>query len=96
MPPAGVPPAMGLPETGVPPHPLAPAAKALKDMLGLLFLVALVFNILAAIWIYTDIRKRGEGRPFHRHGADSGRPRGTHLCGRAHRRQEDLTRMQPG
>jgi len=61
MPPAGVPPAMGLPETGVPPHPLAPAAKALKDMLGLLFLVALVFNILAAIWIYTDIRKRGEG-----------------------------------
>ena len=26
-----------------------------------MFLVALVFNILAAIWIYTDIRKRGEG-----------------------------------
>ena len=59
--PVGVPPAMGVPETGVPPHPLAPAAKAVHDMLGLLFLVALVFNILAAIWIYTDIRKRGEG-----------------------------------
>jgi hypothetical protein len=60
-PPMGGPPAMGVPESGVPPHPLAPAAKALKDMLGLVFLAALVFNILAAIWIYTDIRKRGEG-----------------------------------
>jgi ABC-type maltose transport system permease subunit len=24
-------------------------------------LVAFVFNILVAVWIYTDIRKRGEG-----------------------------------
>ena len=29
--------------------------------MGLIFLGALLFNILAAIWIYTDIRKRGEG-----------------------------------
>jgi hypothetical protein len=60
-PPMGGPPAIGVPEPGSPPHPPASAAKALHDMLGLLFLVALVFNILAAIWIYTDIRKRGEG-----------------------------------
>jgi hypothetical protein len=40
------------------------AAKHLQDMAGLLklcFLVAMVFNILLATWIYTDIRKRGEG-----------------------------------
>ncbi len=29
--------------------------------MGLFFLVACISNILIAIWIYTDIRKRGEG-----------------------------------
>lgn len=41
-----------------------PAAKHLKgisDALGLLFLIGIICNILMAIWIYTDIRKRGDG-----------------------------------
>jgi preprotein translocase subunit SecY len=53
--PAGIPGAEGL---------RAGAAKHLQDIAGLLklcFMVAIVFNILLAIWIYTDIRKRGEG-----------------------------------
>jgi hypothetical protein len=37
------------------------AGKAIADMLGLCFLVACIFNILIAIWISTDIRRRGEG-----------------------------------
>ena len=52
---------MGIPEPGVPPGIPAKGGKALQDLVGLFFMVALVFNILAAIWIYTDIRKRGEG-----------------------------------
>ena len=53
--------AMGVPEPGaLPVHP-AQGGKAIHDLVGLIFLVALLFNILAAIWIYTDIRKRGEG-----------------------------------
>lgn len=36
-------------------------AKGLHDMLGLLFLIGIICNILLAIWIFTDIRKRGEG-----------------------------------
>ena len=35
--------------------------KGLHDLLGLLFLIGVICNILLAIWIYTDIRKRGEG-----------------------------------
>jgi hypothetical protein len=35
--------------------------KKIADMLGLILLVAFVFNVLVAIWIYNDIRKRGEG-----------------------------------
>jgi hypothetical protein len=57
----GVPPAMGAPEPGVAPLPSVKAGKALHDLLGLFLLVALLFNILAAIWIFSDIRKRGEG-----------------------------------
>jgi hypothetical protein len=60
-PPMGGPPAMGMPEPGAPPLHPAQDGKPLHDLVGLIFLVALVFNILAAIWIYTDIRKRGEG-----------------------------------
>lgn len=49
----------GLP---TPPHPQAArAAKSVKDFLGLVFLVCIVSNILLAIWIFTDIRKRNEG-----------------------------------
>jgi len=42
----------------------AAAAKHLQDLAGLAklcFLEAIIFNILLATWIYTDIRKRGEG-----------------------------------
>jgi hypothetical protein len=42
------------------PHP-AKFAKGLHDALGLLFLIGIIYNILLAIWIFTDIRKRGEG-----------------------------------
>ena len=35
--------------------------KGLQDLLGLLLLIGFICNILMAIWIYTDIRKRGEG-----------------------------------
>ena len=40
------------------------AAKHLKEIAGFLklcLLVGLIFNILLAVWIFTDIRKRGEG-----------------------------------
>jgi hypothetical protein len=61
-----MPPAGPLAPTGVPAPAGAhlAAAKACKDiagLVGLLFLIAVVFNILLAIWIFTDIRKRGEG-----------------------------------
>ena len=38
-------------------HPM----KGLQDLIGLLFVIGFICNILMAIWIYTDIRKRGEG-----------------------------------
>jgi hypothetical protein len=50
--------------TPVPPVSPHPAAKPLRDIAGLVklcLLVAFIFNILLAIWIFTDIRKRGEG-----------------------------------
>lgn len=44
------------------PHPgVARMAKSIHDLLGLFFLIAVICHILLAIWIYTDIRKRGEG-----------------------------------
>jgi hypothetical protein len=43
-------------------HPqIERAAKSIQDWLGLLFLIGMICNILLAIWIFTDIRKRGEG-----------------------------------
>jgi len=39
----------------------AKLVKSLSGMLGLLFLIGIICNILLAIWIFTDIRKRGEG-----------------------------------
>jgi hypothetical protein len=61
-----MPPPQALAAAGVPaPEGLrAAAAKHLQDIAGLVklcFLVAIVFNILVAFWIFTDIRKRGEG-----------------------------------
>jgi hypothetical protein len=61
MPPAGAPElAEGTAPSGTPAHD----AQAHKDIAGLIklcFLVAFIFNILVAIWIFTDIRKRSEG-----------------------------------
>ena len=40
------------------------AAKVIQDVGGLVklaVLVGIIFNVLLAVWIYTDIRKRGEG-----------------------------------
>jgi len=39
----------------------AKLVKSLGDTLGLLFIIGIVCNILLAVWIFTDIRKRGEG-----------------------------------
>jgi hypothetical protein len=61
MPPLGGPELAGLP-TPVGPGP--EAARHHKDLAGFLklcFLVAILFNILVAIWIFTDIRRQGQG-----------------------------------
>ena len=62
-----------MPPPGLDPmrRPLSPAgsmaperAKLLRDISGVVKLMVLggiLFNILLAVWIYTDIRKRGEG-----------------------------------
>ena len=36
-------------------------AKSIHDFIGLILFVGMICNILLAIWIFTDIRKRGEG-----------------------------------
>jgi hypothetical protein len=36
-------------------------AKGIHDFIGLLCFIGMICNILLAIWIFTDIRKRGEG-----------------------------------
>lgn len=46
---------------GMPVPALAKAQKGLHDLVGLIVLAAMICNILLAIWIFTDIRKRGEG-----------------------------------
>ena len=61
MPPPGAPVPAGVP---APAGPVAGVAQFHKDIAGLVrlcLLVSLVFNILLAVWIYMDIRKRGEG-----------------------------------
>ena len=62
-----------MPPPGLDPmrRPMSPAgsmaperAKLLQDISGVVKLMVLggiIFNILLAVWIYTDIRKRGEG-----------------------------------
>jgi hypothetical protein len=60
-------PPTGTPELAVLPAPAGPAAhnvnlhEEIAGLIRLCCLVAFVFNILIAIWIFTDIRKRGEG-----------------------------------
>ena len=39
----------------------AKLVKCICDAVGLLFLVGIICNVLLTIWIFTDIRKRGEG-----------------------------------
>lgn len=43
------------------PVPVGRPLKGIGDALGLAILVWLVSNLLMAVWIFTDIRKRGEG-----------------------------------
>ena len=40
---------------------MAKALHHLSGLVSLMFLVCAVCNILATAWVYTDIRKRGEG-----------------------------------
>jgi hypothetical protein len=51
----------GAPAAGPPAPHAARVAKGLHDVIGLLFVIGIICNILLAIWIFTDIRKRGEG-----------------------------------
>jgi len=51
----------GAPLPAVQPPPAGRPAKSLHDILGLLVLIGIICNILLSIWIFTDIRKRGEG-----------------------------------
>ena len=39
----------------------AKLVKCICDTVGLLFLIGIICNVLLTIWIFTDIRKRGEG-----------------------------------
>lgn len=53
-----------MPQAGSPIPQASPTAKFAKDiggLLQLLFLVGIICNILLAVWIFTDIRRRGEG-----------------------------------
>jgi hypothetical protein len=61
MPPAGAPGLAGAPAPAGPPPAAAKLGKDIAELVKLCFLVAFIFNILIAIWIFTDIRKRGEG-----------------------------------
>jgi hypothetical protein len=61
MPPVGAPGFAPAPAPGGPPPAAAKLHKDLSGLIGLCLLVAFIFNILLAIWIFTDIRKRGEG-----------------------------------
>jgi hypothetical protein len=60
-PPPGGPAPAGIAPQPAPPVCPAKCCKNIAGLMGLFLLVAVVFNILVAVWIYTDIRKRGEG-----------------------------------
>jgi hypothetical protein len=61
LPPDGAPALAPVPVPAGPPACPAKCCKKLAGLLTLCLLVALAFNILVAVWIHTDIRKRGEG-----------------------------------
>ena len=61
MPPAGAPALAGVSAPGAPRPEPGKHLKEISDLVKLCFLVAIIFNILLAIWIFSDIRKRGEG-----------------------------------
>ena len=61
MPPPGAPALAGVPAPAGPAGGMAQFHKDIAGLVRLCLLVALVFNILLAVWIYMDIRKRGEG-----------------------------------
>ena len=64
MPPAGAAALAGMPVPQAPSPARANLHEEIAGLLKLCLLIGLVFNILLAIWIYTDIRKRGEGSPI--------------------------------
>jgi hypothetical protein len=61
MPPEGAPGLAMIPATPGAPSPAAKLANDIAGMLKLCLLAGFVFNILVAVWIYRDIRKRGDG-----------------------------------
>ena len=61
MPPVGAPGLGAAPAPAGPPPAAATLHKDIGGLIRLCLLVGLIFNILLAIWIFTDIRKRGEG-----------------------------------
>jgi hypothetical protein len=50
-----------MPPRGPNPPEAAKVLRGLGDLMGLVLLVCILCNVLLAIWIFTDIRKRGEG-----------------------------------
>jgi hypothetical protein len=61
MPPFGGPGLAPAPASAGPPPTAAKLHKDISGLIGLCLLVGLIFNVLLAIWIFTDIRRRGEG-----------------------------------
>ena len=61
LPPDGAPALAGVPAPAGPPACPAKCCRKLGGLVALCLLVALAFNILVAVWISSDIRKRGEG-----------------------------------
>lgn len=61
MPPAGAPALADFPAPAGPPAAVPEHRMDLAGLVKLCLLVAFVFNILLAVWIFTDIRRRGEG-----------------------------------
>jgi hypothetical protein len=49
------------PATGPSAPEVAKVLRGIGDMMGLIILVCFLCNILLAIWIFSDIRRRGEG-----------------------------------
>jgi hypothetical protein len=50
-----------LAQAGLPVPEAKRVHKTVADLLGLLVIIGILCNILLAVWIFTDIRKRGEG-----------------------------------